>query len=487
MSESFASRVARSFLYAGAGNVVSRVLNAVALLVVFKLITPEELGEASLVLAVFGIVQSVSELGLGAALIQGERVSRRQTHALFWLSFGLAAVLYGLVFAAAPLGAAFYDNEALTALFRVHGLVVVVIALGFVSRSRLVKALQFGRLTVADNVALGLSAVLMVALAYLGFGPWAIIGGELGNRALQLVFYQVLSPYLPGRPTSFTEVRSLVRFGFYATGSRLLYNFYINADYLIVGKVFGEAAVGIYTVAYRIVADPVKALMGIINDVSFPSFSQLKAERERLRRYFFAIAHVSLSVVGTVLIAVAVFIGWGFEVGGYEQWLPAVPIVWIFAGLGLIRCVSPLVPQLLNALGRSDRNFAYSLTTAVVMPVAFLIGAQVSLYGVAWAWVVGYPLVVLVLFRFGARALELGLGSFLRRAAGGLVVIVPVLALAVVLRVGLADLFAALPVVALLLGVALTLGLGLGLTWRRERDLIRRLLGREAAPQPSMP
>ena len=481
MSDPFAKRVARSFLFAGVGNVVSRVLNAAALLVVFKLITPAELGEASLVLAVFGIVQSVSELGLGAALVQAEGITRRQTNSLFWLSFALAAALYGLVFVAAPLGAVVYENGRLTPLLRTHGLVILVLSLGFVSRSRLVKALQFGRLAVADNAALSLSALLMVGLAYYGYGPWALIGGELSNRALQLVFYQGLAPFVPGRGVPYAEVRGLVRFGFYATGSRLLYNFYTNADYLIVGKVFGEAAVGIYTVAYRIVVDPVKALVGIVNDVSFPSFSKLKGEPARLRRYFFAIASVSLSVVGTVLVVVAIFVGWGFELGGYEQWMPAVPLVWIFAGFGLIRCVSPLVPQLMNALGRSDRNFYYSVVTAVVMPVAFWVGAQFGLYGVAWGWVVGYPAVVMVLFGLGARALGLSLPRFLAQAASGLAVVLPVLAVALLLRWGLAGLFDAAPLPALVVGVLVPLALGLGLTYRRERLLILRLLGRAPA------
>jgi O-antigen/teichoic acid export membrane protein len=467
------------------GNAVSRGANAVALLVVFKLIAPADFGVASIVLAFYGVVQSVSELGLGAALVQAEGITRRQRHTLFWLSFGLALCVYAVVFTAAPWVAHFYENAALTPLLRVHGLVVLVIALGFVSRSRLVRDLSFGRLAIADNASLLLSAGLMVGLAYYGYGPWAIIGGELGNRAGQFIFYQLFAPYVPGRGAPFREVRGLVRFGFYATGSRLLYNLYVNADYLIVGKVFGEAAVGIYTLAYRVVADPVKALMSIINDVAFPSFSRLQQEPERLRRYFFAIARVSLSLVGTALIGIAVYAGWAFRAGGYEEWLGAIPLIYVLGGLGLIRCVSPLVPQLLNAVGRSDRNFAYSLVQSIVMPVAFVIGAQYGLMGVAWAWVLGYPLVVLLLFAFGARALALPLPTFLGRAAAGLVVVLPVGVLAVALRVALDGWFERAPLVALGVGVLATVGAGLGLTYLRERPVLLQLLGR--APEPASP
>lgn len=476
-SPSFGRRVARSFLYSGAGNVTSRVLNAVALLVVFKLISPEEFGVASVVLAIFAVLQSVTELGLGAALVQAQRLGRREMDSLFWAAGLMALAVYALLFALAPVLAWFYEEPILTDLLRVQGLGIVLFAGYFVSRSWLVKHLRFGRLAIADNVSLILSALGMVGLAALGFGPWAIIGGELGNRLGQFVFCQSFRPYRPRFRPAFGRIRGLLRFGLYATGSRLLYNLYINADYLIVGKVFGAEAVGLYTLAYRIVSDPVKALMSVVNDVAFPSFATLQKELVRLRRYFFTIARVTLSVVGTVAAVLAVSLDWLLRLGGYEPWLEAVPIARVLTGFALWLCVAPLVPQLLNAVGRARLNFFYSLATAVFMPAAFLVGAQFGLIEVAWAWVVVYPFVVLLLFRFGAGVLEMSLWSFLRRIASGLAVLVPVVATALGLRIGLDGAWAAAPLPVTLLGVLVPVGLAVGLVIWRERDVIALLRG----------
>ncbi len=480
-AQPFGRRVALSFLYSGAGSVTSRVVNAVALLVVFKLISPEDFGVASIVLALFAVLQGVTELGLGAALVQAQRLGRRELDTLFWAAALMALAVYALLFAAAPLVAWFYDEPVLADLLRVQGLGVVLFAGYFVSRSWLVKHLRFGRIAVADNVSLVLSALGMVGLAALGLGPWAIIGGELGNRLGQLVFCQAFRPYRPRFRPAFGRVRPLIRFGLYATGSRLLYNLYVNADYLLVGKLFGAEAVGLYTLAYRIISDPVKALMSVVGDVAFPSFSALQAEVGRLRRYFFTIARVTLSVVGTVAAVLAVFLDWLLLLGGYEPWLEAVPIARVLAGLAVWLCVSPLVPQLLNAVGRSELNFTYSLAAALFMPAAFFAGAQLGLMGVAWAWVVAYPLVVVVLFRFGAGALGMGLGAFLGRIAGGLVVLLPAAALALGLRVGLAGVWAAAPLPVTALGVLAPLGLALGLAVWRERDVIALLRGEPEA------
>jgi O-antigen/teichoic acid export membrane protein len=84
--KTFAQRVAGSFLYSGVGNAISKVINAGALLYTLKLVTPEDLGLASIVLAILAILSAVTELGLGVALVQAEKPTRDQTDSLFWLS-----------------------------------------------------------------------------------------------------------------------------------------------------------------------------------------------------------------------------------------------------------------------------------------------------------------------------------------------------------------------------------------------------------------
>ena len=475
---SFARRVASSFLVAGAGNLISKGVNVVALFLVLKMISPAELGLASIVLAIFAVLQSVTELGLGVALVQAKDATRDQIDSLFWVSMMVAGGLYLLLLAAAPLAGWAYGEPELTALLRVQGLAVVISALYLVPRNLLVRDLRFGRVTIADNVSLLLASGAMIAAASMGYGPWAIIAGEVVNRAGQLVMFQLFNPYLPRLHLRLAEVRSMVSFGLYATGSRLLYNFYINADYLVVGKVFGPAAVGIYTVAFRIVADPVKTLASVVNQVAYPAFAKLQDEPERLKTYLFTMARGNLATIGTVLTLVCVFIEDGLLIAGYDQWLGAVPLVRIFAISGLLLCVAPLVPQLLNAMGQARLNMAYSALAAVVMPVAFFVGSRFGVEGVAWAWAMTYPALAMVLFAFGARQLGLSLPAFTARALGGLVVFVPVAVVAIGLKVALGTWTTLSPLWVIVIGALLTLAVGARLTLWREREAIRLVLGK---------
>lgn len=479
--DGFSWQVIRSLLYSGVGTTLSKVLNVVALLVVLKLISASAFGVASIVLAIFSILRAITELGLGTAIVQAQDITREEIDSLFWLSLVVSVSIFLVIAAGSPLVAWFYGEPQLTHLLQVFGFTIVVFSFYFIPKNLLTKEMSFGQIVFVENTSLLSSSLVMIALAYYGFGAWAIIIGELGNRVGRLILFHLFRPYWPRRTFNWTAIKPRVSFGLYATGSRLISNFNNNVDYLIVGKAFGPEAVGIYAIAYRIISDPVRTLASTINDVAYPAFSKLQDQLERLRTYFFTIARASLALIGLVLVIVAVYIGDLLVVGGYEKYLDAVPLVHVFALVGVLRCVSPIVPQLLNAMGQARLNFYYQLASAVVLPLAFVIGAQYSLMGVAWSWVIAYPALVILLFYYGAQMLETSLPALLRRIAPGGAVLVPALGAGLGLRLLTETYLPGLTIVGLVVGVLGTLAVGLSVAYISERETIAVLRGRYSA------
>lgn len=403
----------KSVLAFALSSTFGRIINALAFIFLLKLLSPSEIGLVSIAAVFVTILSAAAELGFEAALVQAPSLSRRQQSGVFWLGLGLAGAAYLIVFLLAPVIAGFYQEPFLTALLRVYLLVLFINAFRIVPYSSLIRELKFGKISVLESLSLLIASLVMIFLAYRGWGAWSLVYAELARTGCLLIGSQVSAFFLPGMRFSLAETAPLIRFGFFATASRILYNLYTNSDYLIVGKFFGTASVGIYTLAYRLVFDTVKAGTGVINKVAYPTFAKLQDHSERLRRYFFSIARLNLAVLGLFLIVAAVFSDRIMQVLGYDKWLAAVPIIRMFCIIGLLRCVTPLIPQLLNALGHSKLNFYYSALCASVMPLAFYLGAQISLYGVVYAWLLIYPLVILLLIYFAQKYLRLSGRQFL--------------------------------------------------------------------------
>jgi hypothetical protein len=71
------------------------------------------------------------------------------------------------------------------------------------------------------------------------------------------------------------------------------------------------------------------------------------------------------------------------------------------------RSIVALLPKFLVAVG--DVNYAVwnDVAALILLPIAFYVGSRYSITGIAWGWIVAYPLVALPLCRRTLRVLGL--------------------------------------------------------------------------------
>jgi O-antigen/teichoic acid export membrane protein len=470
--------VSRSLLVVGLGSIAAKLLRLGALFFVLGVITKADLGVAQLALTVFSILQSLTELGLGAALIRTKEPTAHQLAALFWLTLLASAVVYAAVFLLAYLLAAFYDEPLLAPLIHVQALGLFFSALFLVPKSVLMKELRMGRVTLAENAAGALSGVLMIGLAASGLGIWSIVLGELSARVLEMGIYQVARPYFPRFVWDLAAIRPMLSFGLYTTGSRFLSRFYFEADYLVVGKMLGKSVTGIYAFAFRTVDDLVRTLGSVVVQVAFPTFARLQDKPSELQEYLYGIARGATMFIGTLLAFVVVFVDQVLLALDYQEWLPAVGLIRLFAIMGLLKSVLPIVFALLNALGNARFVFQYAVVLAVALPIGFVVGAHFGgAEGVAWAWIIVYPSVSYFAIVAAARRLEVGVWTFTRRVCAGLPFPLMLAGLLAALRVAVEPMALAPGLIATS-GLVIALGAGVTFVWYRERAFVQLVFRR---------
>ncbi len=472
-----ARRVSRSFLVVGLGSIAAKLLRLGALFFVLGVITKKDLGVAQLALTVLAILQSLTELGLGAALIRTKQPTQHQLAALFWLTALASLALYAVVFVLSFALAVFYDEPILAPLIQVQALGVLLSALYLVPKSLLMKDLRMGRVTLAENLAGALSAGLMIALAASGLGIWSIILGELSAKLIEMSLYQASRPYLPRFVWDLAAIRPMLSFGLYTTGSRFLSRFYFEADYLVVGKMLGKEVTGLYAFAFRTVDDLVKTIGTVVVQVAFPTFAQLQDDKPELQKYIYGIARGATLVVGLLLAFVVVHVDQVLVALEYTEWLPAVGLIRLFAIAGLLKSVLPIVFALLNALGDARFVFFYTVTLAVLLPISFIVGAHFGPEGVAAGWLIVFPTVSYFSIIVAARRLEVGLWLFTRRLCAGLPFPLVLAGLLAGLRLAVEPLQLAPGLIAAV-GLMLALGGGATYAWYRERAFVERIFRR---------
>lgn len=392
----------------------SQLLSWASTLIVARLLTPEDYGLVGMASVFLGLVNLLSEFGLGATVMALRDLSEEQVAQLqgFAFLFGLASFAVSCA-AARPLGAFFRSSE-LPAVVVVMGVAFIITSFRIVPGALLRRELRFRALATIDSLAALVLAVSMIAFAWFGFRYWTLVIGGLLSTTLSTVQTLWLRRQRTAWPRRATLDRAMTFSGHILT-SRLSWYAYSNADFLIAGRLLGKAALGVYDFAWTLANVPIEKITVLIGQVAFPIFAAVQDEPAEMRRYLLSLTE-GLALLtfpasfGLALVAPAfvhVFLG--------QKWADAILPLQLLAVFVGFRSVVPLFPQILNVVGESQYAMHNSLLSAVVMPTSFLLmGIRWGTAGLAFAWMTVYPLLAFMLYRRVAQCIALPAGQYLR-------------------------------------------------------------------------
>jgi O-antigen/teichoic acid export membrane protein len=254
-------------------------------------------------------------------------------------------------------------------------------------------------------------------------------------------------------------------------------------DNLLVGAVLGTATLGFYVVGYRILTATQAALVQITRKMTFPVFSRLQDEPERMVRTYQRVTaaaatvilpgYIAASIVAPELIAVLFGARWEDESG---------PVARVLLLIGPVVAVQALSIAMLNAVGRPDVGFRFRLVTTVLTVAGFVLAVQTgSIVAVAAAFVIpGYLLLPLNLY-WMQRYAGIGIRAYLARLRGVAAATVVMALLTIGGRYLLGE---RAPAVVLLWSLGIAAVTFVGAMWFFDRGLIRDVIGfaRQAVP-----
>jgi len=397
----------------------SQIISWAGTLVAARLLTPADFGLVGAANVYIGLVEQVSEFGLGVAIVRG-----RVRDALTISNLNAVAICLGIGFtilsmiAAFPLAAFFRETELLRPVLMSLALTFVFAGIRIVPRALLAVDLQFKRLAVVEAAEVLASTVLIVVLALLGWRHWAIVSGLLGGSAASTALAVIWRRNPIRWPRPFSRIREPLSYGLHITGTRVAWYAYNQADFAVVARMLGKVALGFYSFGWQLASIPVQRISALVSHVAAPGFAKVRDDTRELGRYFLllteALALTALPIsIGMTLVAdslVRVALG--------DTWAPAARPLQLLGLYAAVRTLSVLYPNVLQVVGKAREVFVYTVVMAVVLPVAFIIGAwYAGTTGVAAAWMVCYPIGVLPLARLALKVTGLTLGRYVRALA----------------------------------------------------------------------
>lgn len=362
------------------------LLAIVIFTILARLLAREDFGLLALAMGFVTVAEILMRQGLGPALIQRQDLRPEHLDTAFWVSVALGCALALMTVAAAGVVARAFDEPRLAPLLRWLSLYFIMAGLANTQIAVLTREFQFKSLALRQLVAVSAGGAVGIGMAAGGMGVWSLVGQLLALNAVGVVALWTASDWRPGGRVSVQRFRELFGFGAGVMGVDALTVINSRGPDLLVGYFLGAELLGLYNAASQILTLLARMLMQSVSVVALPTFSRIQHDLEQTRNAYLTAVQVSC------LVAFPLFAGLGVLAPDLvvivlgAKWAASVPVVRVFAVVGMMQALLHFNQPVLLASGRPGGVLKVSAASVAVNLVAIAVASHWGITAAAWAF-----------------------------------------------------------------------------------------------------
>ena len=343
-----------NFIWRFAERCGAQLVTFIVSIVLARILDPKDYGTIALVTVFTTILQVFVDSGLGTALIQKKDADDLDFSSVFYFNFIVCIILYVGMFIAAPYIALFYKDTTLTPVIRVISLTIVISGVKGIQQAYVSKNMLFKRFFFSTIGGTIFSAVLGIAMAYMGYGVWALVAQQLSNTAIDTLILWLTVKWRPKKMFSYERLKGLFSFGWKLLISSLLDTAYNNLRNLIIGKLYSSSDLAFYNQGEKFPKVIVMNINASIDSVLLPTMSVEQDNPERIKQMTRRAIKTSTYVMAPLMMGLAFCAEPIVRLVLTDKWIFCIPFLRIFCITYMFWPVHTANLNAINAMGRSD-------------------------------------------------------------------------------------------------------------------------------------
>ena len=403
----FAARIRSALFWRSGSQIVAQMVSWASTLAVIRLLDPADYGLFAMTQVILNLMAFLNGYGLVSALVQSETLDSHKLRQAFGIMLLLNGALALIQLAIAPVAADYYDQPLIADLLRVQALIYLATPFISIPEAVMGRSLDFRRPAVVNLVASAAAAAMAIGGAMAGWGVWTLVYAPLTLFWVKGIGYSIATRFLPVPSFDFRGTGAMVAFGASLLGSQLFWIVQSQADIFIAGRWLSPHQLGLYAEALFLTQIFVSKFIPPLNDVAFPAYARMQKDPARIAASFCKAVRLLLLVSCPIYFGMAVTAEPLVATLFGEKWLEMAPFVTVLALAMPFMTLQVMFAPVSNALGRPGITARVSMAGAVSMPVAFLVGIRFGAIGLAWAWLLAFPILTLVTVRLAGKPMGL--------------------------------------------------------------------------------
>ena len=377
------SRVFFGIIWKFSERILAQSVSFIVSVILARLLLPEEYGIVSLVLVFINLANVFVVSGFATALVQNKNAADVDFSTNFYCGLALSVLIYAILFFAAPWIAAFYAIPRLVPVLRVFALRIPISSVSAIQHAYVERHMIFKRFFFSTLFGTLLSGAAGIALAYAGFGVWALVAQYFTNTVVDILILGITVPWRPRLLFSWASAKAMMRYGWKILAADLSGTFFNYLRSLMIGRVYTSADLAYYEKGTQFPGLIHSNLSSTIMTVLFPAIANVSEDRERVKAMTRRAVQVTAYVMFPFLFGLAAVAEPLVLVLLTDKWAAAVPFVRILSFSSAIGLISDASLQSMKAIGRSDVVLRLEFVKKPVYVLLLLVGIRISVTAVA--------------------------------------------------------------------------------------------------------
>ena len=322
-------------------------------IILARILLPDDYGVVSMLLVFTTIANVFIENGFSVSLVQKKIADEKDFSSVFYTSLLIASICYLIIYFITPYISDFYNMPQIIPLLRVLALVLFFGALNSVQNARISRNMEFRKLFFSSLGAIIVSGSTGIILAYLGYGPWALVWQQLSNAIATSIILWFTSGWKPKFIFSFKAIKNLFSYGWKILVSSLIDAIYINLNNLVIGKFFSSKTLGNYNKGDQFPKLIVTNVENSLSVVMLSAFSREQDSKEKLKKMLRKSIMMSAFFVFPMMLGLAAVSRNLVIVLLTEKWLGCVIYMQLLCIVYICRPYNSINSQVIKAVGKS--------------------------------------------------------------------------------------------------------------------------------------
>lgn len=379
MADSLKSQAVKGVVWSAVERFSVQGIQFVLSIIIARLVAPSEYGLIAMLGIFLAIAQTFIDSGFSNALIQKKDRTEEDFSTVFYFNIVVSLVVYLILFLSAPYIALFYKEPLLDIITKWVGLNIIISALSIVQRAKLTIQLNFKTQAKASLIAVVISGICGITMAYYGYGVWALVCQSLLNNLLSTLLLWVFARWMPAFIFSWQSFKGLFSFGSKLLLSGLLHTIYLNLYTLVIGRRYSATDVGYYNRSYSIAQYPSVNIVGVITRAIYPIQCEMQHDEERLCSSFIQYLRMSCYIIFPLMIGLAVLSKPMVLILLTDKWAFMSDLLSILCIAYMWYPVMVINNQMLNVRGRSDYFLKAEIIKKIVAIIVLLVTMPLGL------------------------------------------------------------------------------------------------------------